>query len=384
MYSYNVTRIFAPILLLTLTALHYKEVKKWPRINKIVGGLFAVAMFLPLAITLKNGSGFSNQVAGVFLNGVSTKSRLLEFRSYLIGIPEIYSKLFFNSQIMTIWEFLKNLLHSFSTEFFFFVGPKPLNGIANHGVFYPFELITIVVGLYTGWKRKEKYLRFFFLWLAIGILLIAMTQEVPHPTRSFMQVIPFVIFSAYGLLAIWNALKTIRHAIQRSMLQFGMIAVISYAVLIYFTTYFFVFPANEAKVWRASEADLITHLAKIEKNYDRIVIDSKTDFSYMALAFYTKLPPAEYQKKVVYKQAGLLTTAAKLKKYEFAEIDWDAYNSTRNTLYVTTIDGYQGKPVLQILTFPERQIVMPIGRTIGTFPFKDPAYVLIESPREPK
>jgi hypothetical protein len=372
----------APILVLLLIAIHYKDIARWSVTTKTTGVVLSFVTLLPFLIATLSMAKTVDQTSGLFLNGPFIKAQHMEFRSYLVLLPEIFTKLIFNSYLLVIWEYCKNLIHSFSIDFFFLTGPKTVNGVAGHGLFYIFELITLVIGFATAWKRREKFLLFFFLWFVLEVAVIAMTQEVPHPTRSFLQVIPLVVFSAYGPVSAWEYITKVKQVIFKRGLHILSIFVVSYAVLTYMVTYFFVFPINQAKIWRSQESELSKYLAANEGKYDAIIIDPKTDFSYTGLVFYTKFHPEIYHKNVSYKEDGLLLTADKIGKYRFEKIDWDKYPTSKKTLFVTDKDSAAGKAVLKEFSYPTKNIVLPENEKVISYPYAESAYILVESPKE--
>ena len=377
LYSYNVTRIFAPFLLFALAIIYRDNVKKWSRFTKILSGFGSLLVITPFILALWNESGLVDQTSGVFLNGLITQANHLEFRSYLINAPDIYAKLFFNSYMLIAWEYSKNIVKSFSTDFFFFASPKSVNGIANHGLFYPFEAVTIAFGLYSALKQRAAYMLYFSIWLAFGVLLISMTQEVPHPTRSFTQVVPLTVFSAFGALALWKFLDKLRHKKISIMARTLALLIIFYSGLTYFTSYFYMFPTDKAILWRSEEAALVAELQKYDSMYTKVIIDKKTDFAYTALAFYLKYDPNAYHKSTIYQPDGLLITAKTIGKYEFTEVDMEDLDTDPKTLYVITEDSYKEGAVVSKIYYPERPIVSVTDSGIISYPHKDTAYVLV-------
>ncbi|HSW75701.1 MAG TPA: glycosyltransferase family 39 protein [Candidatus Saccharimonadales bacterium] len=378
-YSYNVARLLAPLLLSSLVSLYRSEIRRMPRIRILLCMLFGFLLALPLIVTLKEGSGLHNQIGGVFLTGTNTKAQQTEIRSYLLNLPSFYSKVFFNSPLLILLDYLRNIVMSFSVDFFFINGAKYVNGVANYGMFHAFEFVTIMIGLYNGIKKRVNFLTFFLIWSALLVILISLTVETPHPTRSFMLVVPLSVFSAYGSILVWEYISGARGRLSKPLLQLLLIIISSYSVIYYFTIYFFMFPANQAKIWRSADQGLITFLTAHEEEYDKIIIDNKLDFSYTALAFYKELSPVTYQSDVRYRKDGLLSTASKLGKYEFTDVNWDSYYSNDRILYVTTADGFTNKPVYKTFYYPERPVSLSVNGTIVVFPHKDTAYVLIRN-----
>jgi len=306
----------------------------------------------------------------------AVQAPLLEFRSYLLTLPAVIEKLFFNQFALTAWQYLHNLTRYASVEFFFLTGsPHGNHGIGNVGQFYLFELPLVIVGMVQVMKRSDRARLLLLGWTISTIAIASLTRESPHATRSFFLLLPMGIFSATGLL---QALTWLRP--RRIPMVIG-IALVTYNLLYYFSSYYRRFPIFYAKQWRATDKQLALFLKESEHQYDRVLIDPDAGFIYTSLLFYQSYPPQEFLLSVrrAPDDSEGFSTVETFGKYEFRPIRWEDYQ-TPKTLIVTTVKHKpEDLPILQSFSYPERPVVIAVKQQIAQYPVKEAAYVVVAS-----
>jgi 4-amino-4-deoxy-L-arabinose transferase-like glycosyltransferase len=382
LYSYNVARLASPLILCMLIVINRRRFFRLSRSFLVSFAVAFIICILPFILTLGSQSGLTNQQGSVFITGFNEKAQFLEFRSYFINLPSIISILFLNKFILIVFTYLKNVLSFFSVNFFFINGANnPIDGIMNFGMFYFIELPFILTGVYLGIKRKVKFLSIFYAWMVIVILLNALTIEVPNATRSYMVIVPMVVFSAYGCLAIIEYLRSLSKRIQIPIFT-ACLAIFLYSFAYFIGSYFVKFPVEFAKSWRAEDKALVTFLMENQNKYNLIIFDKKADFIYTALLFYLKYPPAEYQKDASYQKNGLLNILAKVGKFEFKDVDWTKRSETKGpTLIIADPSVIQNNNYMLLTKFyfPTKPVVNVANGEIIAYPFTKPAYQVLET-----
>lgn len=379
LYCYNVTRILSPFILGLLVALNYKQVLKLPLIFKLSFLLF-LAGLTPFLLSLYASSGFANQ-QGVLISGGKSLASDIEFRSYLTALPSPISKLLFNIPTLILWQYVKNILSFFSMNFFFVNGAQqPINSVENAGLFNIIEALTIPLGIYVIIKNKISSLYPFVGWAIIVILIGSLTLEVPHATRTYGIIIPFVVFSAVGLTTLIRQLHTLKPPMVK-LASYTVLAALFLFSFIYFgASYVYKFPIAYAKEWRAEDKQLVQFIKENGNQYDKIIFDKQADFIYTSLLFYGRYSPQDYHKTAEYGKNGLLLVATKFGKYQFEDIDWDNVGNTGKTLLIT--DGNhvpQHMTLLKTITLPTRPVVVSYDNGIGQYPVTDVRYKIYSS-----
>lgn len=374
MYTYNATRVIAPVLFLSLFYFYRNDLGK----NALLKGAVFVGLFIICALPLILFSSASIEVenqGSLLITGGETYGKYVEFRGFLYTLPPFISKIFFNIPFLIVWQYLKNIISFFSVDFFFISGAShPINGVTNHGMFYLFEIITIPIGVYTVVKKKVKPLYFFIYWLVITVFLVSITREIPHPTRMYSIVIPLTIISSYGAVSILRTIAGVRSVLFRRVVYSAVFCLCFFSISYYFASYFVYFPLQYAKPWRSEDRALSEYLLSIEPKYERVIINKDSEFLYTSLLFYGKIDPTFVQEEADYRQSGMLKTLEKLGKFEFREIDWGKDRSLPNTIIVSTKDIPQDDRTLKVFTYPMKPVVIYIDGQTQKLDVVDTAY----------
>jgi 4-amino-4-deoxy-L-arabinose transferase-like glycosyltransferase len=394
LYSYNVTRLLSPLLLLTLILTNRKTLKTIPRREKIGYAIFLLILLTPFILTFLSPAGAAS-ANGALITSTDIQAKDIEMRSYLsTGPASIIGKIFFNKFIFMGWQYLQNIIASLSTDFFFISGSNHgSQGIGDAGGFYLFEFPLIILGLITIIRNKIKKLYFFIIWAIIALLVLSLSKIVPHATRGYFLVIPLEVFSALGLgttvnffLSQRKSRKTSVGTIHELSLQFGAICfalIAIYSLVYYFSSYYYRFPIAYASGWHQQDKALALYLKQNENKYTKIIFDNDAGFSYTSYLFFTKYPPAEFQKTVQRApddSEGFSAVTSFGNKYEWKTINWKTDISEPHTLFITSPSQNHGNTgILATFTYPERPVVISSKEKIIQYPIHEPAYVLIES-----
>lgn len=383
-YTYNVSRLIAPLLFLTILFIYFKKILKQPKKTLIIPILILFIGIIPMVFTfftMQTEAGFSTHKDALIIGNV-TKADLLQTRSYFVNLPPLIQKIVFNYPFMVIMTYVKNLVSFFSTAFFFVTGSDKPNQNLGGGLamFYYFEFPLIIAGAYYGLKNRVSCMYPFYYWFLIVFLVASSVIIVPNGTRAYSVVIPLVVFSAYGLTILIKRLNKLKNNLLKYS-SFSLVAVvILYSVIFYYLSYFYRMPVEFAIDWRSEDQKAAEYIKSIENKYQKIVFDDSSEFFYTSMLFYSAYSPEKHQKQAVYKQSGLVSTLASSGKYEFRKVDWNTELKNPDVLYIT---GKNNVPEninpLKVFTYPTRPVVLYYDRQIGQFPTTDVAYIIFSS-----
>lgn len=377
LYSYNLTRLLAPLIFFMFIFLYRNGLRQIRRGEVILTVIVAIISLFPFFATLTQSGGVASAGGTLIFSSKAIEAQLLELRSYFINLPSIFVKLFFNMPILTFWQYILHIVSYFSAPFLFISGSSHGNhGIGNVGQFYLFELLFIIVGVIGVVREKTASARFFMFWAVLVILVAALTREAPHATRSFFLLVPLEVFSAIGILTVWSWFQ------KRTIFIFIATIFIIYNLIYYLTSYYVRFPVFYAKAWRAQDKALSLYLKDNEQKYDKIIFDNQAGFVYTSLLFYQKAEPFQFQKTAVYSpdDSEGFSSLKSFGKYEFKEIDWTADIKQKNTLIVTTNDKKPADMVLmKNFYYPSRPVVLSIKEKLAQYPTEEVAYVVFET-----
>ena len=382
LYSYNVTRLLAPVLLLTLVILHWKSLRNVQRKFLFLLAGFFTLLLLPFLSTFLSLEGVTS-AHGALITSSDIQAKSLEMRSYLVGSGSLIGKLFFNKYIFILWQYVENIVGSLSPAFLFLTGSSHgSQGIGNAGVFFLFEFPFVLTGLVIIIKNKIKKLYFFIIWLIIALLTLSLSKEVPHATRGYFLVVPFEVLSALGLLVIIEGIRKIKTRVLKIALFLFMILVVTYNLVYYFSSYYYRFPLLYAKSWRQQDKQLALYIKDNERKYNKIIFDNNAGFIYTSLLFFNAYEPDKFQKSVkrLPDDSEGFSYVSSYGHYEWRDIDWDRDLKEPRALIVT-LSGHLPTNVGVLTTFyyPQVPIVLSIKERIIQYPSKEEAYVLIET-----
>ncbi len=342
MYTYNITRIVAPLIFFSILIFDFLKNKKKNLFKTIFLLILLLIFSLPFLVTLLHASGLSGDSSVLILGGGS-KANILEFRSYLIGLPNIFSKIFFNFPVIFLIKYISNLFAFFNINWLFIMGDTGMSGIGNSGQFYLFQLPLLVLGIIYYLKNKNtKNLNGLIIWFLVALIIISLSAQTPHGTRDFVTIIPLTIFSALGLNHLFNYFLKFKNKFLNYYLYFISILIISYSFLFFIISYTFVFPSSYAFTWRSEDSALSLYLKESEAKYKNIYIKDDSNFIYTSLVFYQKYDPNKYLKNSSYYSNGLLLNVKKLDKYNFGDYTLENLEGKGKNLLIT--NGDYSKP----------------------------------------
>ena len=383
LYSYNLTRLLSPILFILILIFFGDKIKTIKKEERILTIIVSLVLMLPFLLTFFQTAGFNSSKGTLIFSSAQVIAPLVEFKSYLIYLFPLLSKIFFNMPILQAWHYLQNAAGYLSVDFFFIQGSSHGNhGIGNVGQFYLFELPFILTAIFSILKNKIKWGFFLLLFSLMVILVASFTREVPHATRSFFLTAPFEIFSAFGLIIILNQIKNIKN-VNIKIIILGLLSIIIlHNIIYYFTSYYVRFPILYAKAWRSEDKDLSSYIKNNESGFDKIIFDEKAGFIYSSLLFYTKYPPVLFQ-SVVKREEDDSEGFSKVNyfgKYEFRNIDWSKDYKEKNVMIISSVDNLP-KEITPKKTFfyPLRPVVISLKQKIISYPVREQAYVLVET-----
>lgn len=361
-YSYNLTRLLAPLLYIVVNYSLYPKIRK----NEILlTTLISFILLLPFFISFTALGGLGSSRGTLIFTSAVVQAPLLEFRSYMTALPVFFTKLFFNTPILTLWQYIQNIASYLSVPFFFLSGSTHGNhGIGTVGQFYLFELPVMVIGAYIFLQQKTMMSRLLFSWLILTVAVASLTREAPHATRSFFLLFPLIVLSAQGLL-YWKKL----------------LPLIGLCAIWFISSYFIRFPIAYAKQWRSADYEVSMYIKNHEHEYDKILIDKNAGFIYTSYLFYSSYPPAEFQQIVrrLPNDAEGFSEVISIGKIEFRDINWETDIQIPRTLIITSENKPSNIPAIETFYYPKRPVVIAHKQKLLQYPVEEIAYVAVET-----
>lgn len=382
LYSYNVTRLLSP-LLFALFVLYYRDkFNNIPKSNVLIISAFTLFFLSPFFASFFTPSGIVS-ARGALITSADVAAKNLEFRSYVVQLPDVIERLFFNKWITLAWYYFNNLIASLSTNFFFLTGSAHGNqGIGNIGMFYLFQFPLCIFGIIDVLlKRKDRFF-LFVIWAVASIMVMSLSKEVPHATRGYFLSIPVLVFSAIGFIQVVDFVRKFRRPVKIIAFSLGAWLII-FNISYYFFSYYYRFPILYAKAWRTGDKDLSLFLKNNEYKYSKIIFDTRLGFMYSSLLFYAAYPPKEFQETVVREDdAEGFSIVKSFGKYIFRNISWQEDIRENDALIITNRDNRLSSIIPdRVFDYPERPIVLSDKEQIINYPYTENAYEIVNSGR---
>ncbi len=328
--TYQGAKLATAIVVLILVVIHSNEVLKFDRkiLIKAVGVGFLVS--IPVILTLFSGRAGRLKVFSVF--SYRRPSEYLETQlaqgGEKVGDLTYY---LFHSEVFNITRgIMGRYFNHFSGRFLFFEGDwqNPRHSTPNQGVLLMADLIFVVLGGVYLIKLPDKRTRWFiFLWLVLAPLPSALSRDQVHAVRSFNLVIPYVLLASLGI-------KTL---LKKSNLSKLIVVGLYACSLIYFLDALFVhLPIHDSQYWEYGYKQAVEIVEKEKGNWDKVHFRQSFAQPYIYYLFFTKYPPADYQKQanLVESEYGDVGRVEKIDDIYFLPIDWAINRGDKGTLFV--------------------------------------------------
>ena len=380
LYSYNVTRLIAPLFLLGLIILYWKQIRSFHAYYLVGAVILFLVIVAPFLLGFFSASGVLS-AKSTLVTSTDILAIDLQFRSYLLSLPHIYTALFYNQYIYMLFQYLQNLATILSGAFFFVTGTNEQNqGIGNVGFFYLSDLPFFIWGLAAYFRSKVNGYRIFMLWLIASVLVLGLSKQVPQATRGYFIILPCVCFIALGMFSFLHWLSTYKRKLLKYVIFAIALIFIFYNIQYYFLSYYFVFPSQSADAWRMEDKQLSLYLKANQSQYSSVIIDRSADFVYTTYLFYDQYPPAQFIKTAKRYHDGDLIKANAWGKYQISELNWiDDLKIPHALIIATPADTPKHTIVLKKFYDPTVFSVLSINGVIVNAPQNDVKYVLVET-----
>ncbi|MEK7169073.1 MAG: glycosyltransferase family 39 protein [Patescibacteria group bacterium] len=330
MYTFNTSRVVAPILVLILIIIFRNklwQIKKQAIISFIVGFL----IFAPIiGFLLSPQAGLRFKEVNIFTDAevVKNANQLIENDG-----NAVWSKVLHNRRVLYSIEYIKHYFDNLSPMFLFIRGDgNPKFSTQEVGQMYIFDIIFFAAGLFLLFRKKEGYYWLIPLWLLIGIIPAATARETPHALRIETTLPTFQILAAYGFVQLVDLLKK-----RKIIVSIVLLFLLSLNFVYFANNYFKHYKLDYSGEWQYGYKESIAYVKDVEKDYDFIQITDALGRPYIYYLFYGNITPQEFRKnsKIERDPFGFVTVE-KVGKYIFPRSFNYAVNKDKKVLYINT------------------------------------------------
>lgn len=243
-YAYHANKIVAPLAaLILITFFLIKKELKGKQV--IILLLSAGVLLLPFAQTLRQGTAAARFEA---------------------------------VKIESLSALAKNYAAHFNFDFLFLSADNnPRHHVLGFGLFYLFESILALIGLFT--MLKKKHLRsVFFLLFGVTLIPAAIAVDAPHAIRSLLSLPFFLVLIASG---VGEIAKT-------RIIKILLVGTYLYFIFFFLHAYFKYYPVENSAGWQYGYRQVADYIFR-ENNYakyNKIIITTAYDQPYIYMLFY--------------------------------------------------------------------------------------------------
>lgn len=351
MYTYNSNKIFIPLLLIGLYIVNKNELQGISRkIKYYTGGIliFFITVFIHLAL---KGEAFARVMStNIFSFWPVTGVLKSLIETHEIG--EAGGFLLHNRYYYFLWEVMGRFISYFSPANLFLREPQePVTIVAGNSIFYPFEFIPWLIGIYwfvNNIKNQKT------------VLLITLLSPIPaivtwnwfQPGRVMSLFMIFCIFIGVGVNKIIESLSKIL----KSKLYFAYSllflnsAVIFYGLVNAFYLYDSInvfLPFRDSGSYQPGFRETVPAVMKLSERYDRVIIESQHAQPYIFYLFYGGYTPKKYLGEIDPVKIGTPRKYYDFGKFHFRKIYWPDDRNLVKTLFVGNDQNLPDKDIDQ-------------------------------------
>ncbi len=294
MYTFNSTRIVAPLLVVSLGIIFWKKLwanKKQTIVAALVG-LFLLSPLLPFLFSSNAQLRFKEV-------NIFSDTKLLERSNQEIANDDnsSLSKVLHNRRVVYIQTYLQHYFDHFNPSFLFIRGDtNPKFSIQYVGQLYLWDLPFFIVGLLFLLRRREGFWWLIPLWILIALVPAGVARETPHALRTEAALPMFQLLVGYGLvITLLFINKTVKKAWVRKSIYTGIVLLLILNVFYFQYQYYKHYPRRFSGVWQYGYEDLISYISK-QSGYKTVYDTGYWGRPYIYYLFYTKTDPREFRK----------------------------------------------------------------------------------------
>jgi 4-amino-4-deoxy-L-arabinose transferase-like glycosyltransferase len=368
-YGYHNTRIFAPLLLLSLLIIYRK--KLFADLKVLVSIIiFSTILFTPIffALTSAAGNARSNWV-GILDQGAINNINESRGNSKL---SPLLARLTHNKVTYFTKVAVKNYFGYFGPSFLATKGGTHYQfSIQGFGVINPIELPFFYLGLFLlliNIKKLNKISKLILFWLLVSPLPAVITRDPYQVVRATTMMPAVYLVIAFGLKGFSDIFAHINKvSYYKTVVMLALI--FSYFSFKYFDNLIRIYPVKHSQSWQYGYKEAVLYAKENYSQYDKIIITKVYGEPHEFVYFYTLFNPAKLISEpnlVRYQKTDWYWTDS-IDKYIFVN-DWEIKDKSKNLHNTLVIAGPK--------SIPEN------GKVLKTINFLDgsPAFIIVSLP----
>ncbi len=291
LYTYSTAMVFTPLLVLGLLLFFPQKEKLSGVLPKLIP---AAIILLPLFFQIFFGeaSGRFSRIS-VWSDTKIVDQVVTKRIAPWVGNTKVDS-IFINKYTFTFYQFIQNYTQTFNKDFLFVNGDQYFRHSSGMSGEFLLPLLPLfLLGLATLIRRLNQEDKLMLYWLLFSPIPSSLTQSGGnHATRLFIMIPALVYIISLGIEAGAALLKKLPFKI---IIISAYTLAIAFSFGIYWYNYSNHYRFESAKFWHYGFEEIFSDTATIYPKAKRVFINNTYEPSLLRFAFYTKLPPKDFQ-----------------------------------------------------------------------------------------
>lgn len=307
-YSYNVAKLFSPLLLCICAGLYVRQLKVLPRTYLVASiGIF-ILLLAPLAYDTVWGKGNTRFQGINILNSPGFESQINYERGQDGDFQSLPAKIAHNKLISAAIVFGQQYSNAFSPKVLFFAGDEqlPRHSLPGFGFAYAWMWPLMFLGFVYMINNYQRHpVQFTALWLAIAPIPSALTQGGgQHATRLSPMIPPLIFVCIFGAVFVLQIITALRSYLQ-NMIKFAVIGAACLSFSFYLHQYYYHYSQTHYRWWNYGMEQAMTFIHANEDKYaDVVMTRAHSNNPLLYYLFYTAYPPEKLHQQFAANHIG--------------------------------------------------------------------------------
>ncbi len=286
-YSYATISLFAPLFIVILLVIYLKQIKEYAIPKLLLVGLLGFLVVTPYLYESIRGTTVKRVSVISLISREELEQKVVEGRLWAKGF---WGKIFYNKYTIVGEELFKNYTQAFSPNFLFANGDSnPRHNISGFGQMYPFEIFTVLIGIYASLiaikSKDRKYYIMFLFWFLIAPLPSSLTREGGnHAARLILMLPPLILFSAKGT----DFVLSIKKPVVKIILTLFLLFLAIFNICKFMHRYFVIWPNESWRFWHCGFKETLTYVKSVDTEYQKIYFNNTYEPMLPRFLFYYK------------------------------------------------------------------------------------------------
>lgn len=293
LHTYNTARVFVPLLVVASFIFYRSSIPRVLHKTKNILAFLLALLFSGLVLFQIYGGEGTARYEKLKILSPATVFQIGENRAQSHLNPVI-SKLIYNRPLFFISTVTKNYLGYFSPQFFSQTwGGQFQFAIPKENLLTLPVYLLAIIGFFLNFSklRKEKSIKFLYLWLLLSPIAASLTIDPPQALRPNPMIPSLIIFACLGVASLREHLPVKLGKVLMVLLGLWITVPTGQYLLDYRGSYATTYSSS----WQYGYRQVMEYVNTHQNEFDRVFITKRYGEPHIFYAFFSKLSPKKLQ-----------------------------------------------------------------------------------------